>query len=73
MIPFLLFKLTSKRAFDTMDHTILINKLHLYGSRYTALDLIISYLNNRKKYINIHDPNSTLLDINCGVPQGSVF
>ena len=36
----------------------------------TALHLIISYLNNRKQYVNIHDENSTLVDIKCGFPQG---
>ena len=54
-----------KKAFDTIDHSILIKKLHLYEIRDTALNLI-SYLNNRKQYVNIHDANSTLLDINCG-------
>ena len=62
-----------KKAFDTIYHTILIKKLYLYGIRDTALHLITSYLNNRKQYVNIHDANSTLLDINCGVPQGSVL
>ena len=58
-----------KKAFDTIDHSILINKLHLYGIRDTSLNLITTYLNNRKQYVNIHDANSTLLDINCGVTQ----
>ena len=62
-----------KKAFDTVDHSILIKKLNLYGIKDTALNLIISYLNNRKKYVNIHEANSKLLDINCGVPQGSVL
>ena len=56
-----------KKAFDTIDHSILINKLQLYGIRDSALQLIISYLHNRKQYVNIHDDNSTFLDINCGV------
>ena len=39
----------------------------------TALKLIISYLYNRKQYVNIHGANSTSLDINCGIRQGSVL
>ena len=62
-----------KKTFYTIDHTILIKKLYLYGIRDTSLNIIISYLNNRKQYVNIHDANSTLLDIYCGVPQGSVL
>ena len=62
-----------KKACDTIDHSILIKKLQLYRIRDTALKLIIVYLTNRKQYVNIHDANSTLLDINCGVPQGSVL
>ena len=58
-----------KKAFDTIDHSILIKKLHLYGIRDTALNLIISYLNNRKQYVNIHDANSTFQDINCGITK----
>ena len=46
-----------KKAFDTIDHSILIKKLHLYVIRDTALNLIISYLNNRKQYVHIHDNN----------------
>ena len=62
-----------KKAFDTIDHSILIKKLHLYGIMDTALNLIISYVNNRKQYVNTHHANSTLLDINCGVPRGSFW
>ena len=61
------------KPFDKIDHSILIKKLHLYGIRDSALNVIISYLNNRKQYVNIHDANSTLLYINCCVPQGSVL
>ena len=39
----------------------------------TALNLIISYPHNRKQYVDIHDANSILLDINCGVPQGAIL
>ena len=57
-----------KKTFDTIYHTILIKKLQLYGIRDTVLNLIISYQNNGKQYVNILDANSTSLYINCGVP-----
>ena len=44
-----------KKYTTSIDHTILINKLYLYGIMDTALNLIISYLNKRKQYVNIHD------------------
>ena len=56
------------KAFDTVNHDILISKLEHYGVRGTALDLLTSYLCNRKQYVSFHSVNST-----CGVPQGSVL
>ena len=53
-----------KKAFDTVDHEILIKKLYCYGIRGTALKLFQSYLNQRKQ---MSQPNN----ITCGVPQGS--
>ena len=61
------------KAFDTVDHEILLKKLNHYGIRGMANNLIKSYLSNRKQYVQIGDTKSNLLDINCGVPQGSVL
>ena len=61
------------KAFDTVDHGILLNKLNHYGIRGIANNLIKSYLSNRKQYVQIGDIKSSLLNINCGVPQGSVL
>ena len=61
------------KAFDTLDHQILIKKLHYYGNDGTALEWFESYLRNRKQYISSQDISKSCLDIICGVPQGSIL
>ena len=56
------------KAFDTVDHNILINKLDHYGIRGNALNLFRSYLSNRKQYTVIENNKSQTNNINCGVP-----
>ena len=58
-----------KKAFDTVDHQILINKLKLYGIKGMALKQFTSYLTCRKQSCNVNNVTSTI--IRCGVPQGS--
>ena len=62
-----------KKAFDTVNHLILIDKLQLYGIRGHILDWFRSYSHNRKQYIHIYDTNSNPGYISCGVPQGSIL
>ena len=62
-----------KKAFDTVDHRILIKKLEHYGVRGAASDWLKSYLSNRKQFVNIDGCSSELLDVICGVPQGSIL
>mgnify|MGYP001950330936 CR=1 FL=1 len=62
-----------RKAFDTVDHQILISKLQSYGIRGQALDWFQSYLSNRKQYVNVNDVNSDLKPISSGVPQGSIL
>ena len=60
------------KAFDTVDHHILLCKLKNYfGIRGKSLNLIKSYLTNRRQYTKISNNFSDELEINCGVPQGS--
>ena len=61
------------KAFDTIDHTILLKKLEHFGIDGIALKLLKNYLTNRKQYVRLHDVNSNLLPINTGVPQGSIL
>lgn len=61
------------KAFDLVDHTILIEKLIYYGIVGPELKLIESFLTNRKQYVEILGEKSTTAPVNCGVPQGSVL
>lgn len=61
------------KAFDTVDHNILLSKLFKYGIRGVAYDWFKSYLNCRKQYIKLNTNQSCSLPITCGVPQGSIL
>ena len=60
------------KAFDTIDHLILIDKLK-YGINGTNLNLFSSYLNNHKQYTEIDHIKSNMLPITTGIPQGSIL
>ena len=62
-----------QKAFDTVNHGILLSKLEHYGIRGCALEWFRSYLSDRKQYFSVNGSNSNLLSITCGVPQGSVL
>ena len=62
-----------KKAFDTVDHTILLKKLHVYGIRDNHLDWFKSYLNNRTQYVTYNNARSDIKTITHGVPQGSIL
>lgn len=62
-----------QKAFDTVDHTILLNKLYFYGIRGSIFDWFKSYLSDRSQYTKINNVSSGTKLINCGVPQGSVL
>ena len=61
------------KAFDTIDHSILLHKLQHYGFRGKILDWFSSYLTNRMQYTSLNGKNSSLGHICKGVPQGSVL
>ena len=61
------------KAFDTVNHNILIMKLDHYGFRGIIKKWFSSYLNERKQYVSIGNAVSDYKQISCGVPQGSVL
>ena len=62
-----------QKAFDTVDHTILVKKLDHYGIRGVANRWFKAYLSNRKQFVSIKGVNSDLKYMNYGVPQGSIL
>jgi hypothetical protein len=60
-----------KKAFDTVDHYILLQKLEKYGIKGTAHKLIRSYLSNRKQVCILNNSKSQQKTVQCGIPQGS--
>ena len=61
------------KAFDTIEHGILLKKLENYGIRGVAHKLIASYLSNRLQYVKVLEEDSEKLPVTYGVPQGSVL
>ena len=60
-----------RKAFDTVDHELLLHKLNRFGIRGVAENLIRSYLSNRKQYVSIDGHTSDLIQCpSIGVPQG---
>ena len=62
-----------QKAFDTVDHEILLNKLSYYGIRGIANDWFRSFLTDRQQFVNVLGQNSKYKKITCGVPQGSTL
>jgi hypothetical protein len=62
-----------QKAFDTIDHSILLYKLNNYGVRGVNLNWFKDYLSNRKQLVSIANTKSSLQCTSCGVPQGSVL
>ena len=62
-----------RKAFDTIDHEIILKKLTKYGVDQDALKWFKSYLTNRMQRCNVNNHLSSASPLNCGVPQGSII
>lgn len=62
-----------RKAFDTIDHSILLSKLRHYGIRNKAYNWFKSYLTNRQQYTVVNDSCSDFAEVSTGVPQGSTL
>ena len=62
-----------QKTFDTVDHEILLSKLHHYGVRGVQNDWFRSYLSNRSQYVSVANAKSKLLPLKHGVPQSWVL
>ena len=61
------------KCFDTISHSILIQKLSMYGIKQQELKWLSSYLDRRKQAVLFYNELSSFVDVTCGVPQGSVL
>ena len=65
--------LDMSKAFDTLNHEILLRKLAYYGVKGSANKLLQSYLSERLQYVEFERQISDKLPITTGVPQGSIL
>jgi hypothetical protein len=62
-----------RKAFDTVNHEILLKKMHRIGIHGNELEWFKNYLSNRKQFVSFNGKSSSLLEILLGVPQGSIL
>ena len=67
------FYINLSKAFDSLNHEILLYKLSHYGVNGISSTLLRNYLSNQKQYVTIGDVTSAVLSITTGVPQGSII
>ena len=68
-----LYQEHSQKAFDCVDHSILLTKLKKMGIRDTELLWFSNYLSNRAQFVSVNNIDSITMNITCGVPQGSIL
>ena len=62
-----------EKAFDTVNHQILLSKLYHYGIRGIANKWLSSYLSGRSQSVKLNGITSSKMNVSCGVPQGSIL
>ena len=62
-----------RKAFDLVDHEVLLHKLSLYIFSTNTMQLFRSYLSNRQQLVKVNNNSSELKTIRAGVPQGSIL
>ena len=62
-----------KKAFDTVNHSILLNKLEMYGLNSKAINLLSCYLSDRTQICQLTNVYSGEREVICGIPQGSIL
>ena len=62
-----------QKAFDTVNHTILLKKLAHYGIRGKSNEWFASYFSGRQQKVSLNGVTSEYSNISCGVPQGSIL
>ena len=62
-----------RKAFDLVDHGLLLEKLSYYKCSETFITLMKSYLANRTQVVSVNGKLSNATEINCGLPQGSIL
>jgi len=73
-IPTCAVFLDLSKAFETVDHSVLLWKLeHFYGIRGLPLQLFENYLHRREQHTVVNKCRSQIQQINCGLPQGSIL
>ena len=69
----ILVLLDYSKAFDAINHDLLLAKLQYYGFNRTTISWFKNYLSDRVQYVQLNDVSSSLLDVQRGVPQGSIL
>ena len=61
------------KAFDTVEYATVLKKLHNVGFSHDAIFWVLNYLTGRKQYVQINEKQSQVVDVQFGVPQGSIL